>query len=562
MKLCVVFLCIASLYGAVFAQVTDIEYPLLAKYMFNGNTDDSGELKNNAVGTEIIISGDRNDVGGRAYALDGSRSFITTPIRINQNNSSPGITYMAWVKPTSISDGRKYLLSTDTGKNEWSLLRDGDRWMVATGTGIFETGFTVDLNEWQHMVVVFTQNYVDVYKNSEKIRLNSVGFSDADTNLIIGGGHRKPGERFAAVIDEVRVYAAVVNDDYIRETYMYNRPPSSSILAGAYTFETSLKDNSQYGKELSMIIQPTYYAGRKNTMSALYLNGIDQLTSTNVLVNQHKNSKGLTFVAWLKPEADTRKRQFICSTNTGNMEWSVLRNGSAWSVFNGEKQINTKLKVDDGVWQFIAVVFKPGDGVYVYKNSEVEKIPHIGYVKDSRYVSLFADRKFPSEAFLGIVDDLYIFSEALSVEKVTALYTDSFEEIVTRYAKKEVYTNSKIIVLGYAFSTGIGNQPGKKGGVSFQIPLSSVRDGDSLLLEKVSGILKYITVAIEPRRGANILVYKGTDLKLPVRTYFEKYRKDPAMKNIIININGDGDTFEKTECRVKIHRKILIGEEY
>ena len=249
----------------------------------------------------------------------------------------------------------------------------------------------------------------------------------------------------------------------------------------------------------------------------------------------------MTFAAWVKPERDTKKRQFLCSSNNGNMEWSVLRNSSVWSIFNGNKQINTKLSVDEEIWQFLAVVFKPGDGVYVYKNTDVEKISQLGYISDARYLSLFADRKFPSEAFLGIIDDMYIFSEALTSDAITSLYTKSFEDVVKLYTTKEVYTNNKIITLGYAFSTGTGNQSGKKGGVSFQIPLSSIRDGDALILEKVSGSLKYITVAIEPRRGALINVYKGSELIFPVRTYFEKYRNDPTMKNIIITINGEGE---------------------
>ncbi len=547
---------------SLYAQVTDIEYPILAKYMFSGNTDDSGGLNNHSVGTELTPSIDRNGVSGRAYLLDGSRSFITTPVRINQNVNTSGVTFMIWVYPTSITDGKKYLLSTDTGKNEWSLLRDGDKWMVATGTGVYETGFSVDVNEWQFMAVAFSPTAVDVYKNTEKKTINSVGFSVADTHILIGSGHRKTSERFAGIIDEVRIYATPLKEEFIRETYQYNHPPRPSSLIGAFTFEQSLKNYSSSGKDLFMDEQPTYFAGRKNTMSGLYLNGMSQSVTLHSSINQHKNSRGFSFAAWVKPERDSKKRQFLCSTNTGNLEWSVFRNGTVWAVFNGEKQINTKLTADDGVWQFIAVVFKPGEGVFVYKNSEVEKISQIGFSKEPKFCTFFTDRKFPSEAYNGIVDDVFVFSEALSSDAIATLFKSSFEEIVKLYLSTEVYTNYKTIDLGYAFSTGLGNQSGKKGGVHFQIPLSSIKDGDALLLEKVSGNLKFITVYVEPRRGELIEIYKGTELQLPVRKYFDIYRKNPAMKNIIIMVNGVNDNYEKLEGRVKIKRKILIGEEY
>ena len=59
-----------------------------------------------------------------ALEFDGTNDVVITPLNIDQSGSSTGITFSAWVYPTSSSTGRHHVVSSDDGGFDWSLLRD------------------------------------------------------------------------------------------------------------------------------------------------------------------------------------------------------------------------------------------------------------------------------------------------------------------------------------------------------------------------------------------------------------------------------------------------------
>lgn len=143
----------------------------------------------------------------KALQFDGNGDFVTTTLNIDQSSGSAGVTFEAWVFPTSTSSGRHHVISTNNGGSDWSLLRDGATWQVFNGSGAVSTGFAVELNTWQHLAVVFKPGVgIDFYKNGQKVTLASIGFDTNDANVNFG---RNPqtSEYFAGIIDEVRVWS-------------------------------------------------------------------------------------------------------------------------------------------------------------------------------------------------------------------------------------------------------------------------------------------------------------------------------------------------------------------
>ncbi|RLC40566.1 MAG: hypothetical protein DRH44_08365, partial [Candidatus Coatesbacteria bacterium] len=156
---------------------------------------------------------------GDALKFDGSNDYVSTPLNIDQSGSSQGVTMVAWVYPTSTSSGRHEMISSDNGGYDWSLLREGGTWYVFTGENTRSTGFSVDLNQWQHVVAVFIPGTgVKFYKNGQETTISYISYDTSDGNIRIGcrsGG----GEYFGGIIDEVAIYKRVLSDSEIQLLY-------------------------------------------------------------------------------------------------------------------------------------------------------------------------------------------------------------------------------------------------------------------------------------------------------------------------------------------------------
>ncbi|MCA9938268.1 MAG: Ig-like domain-containing protein, partial [Anaerolineales bacterium] len=157
---------------------------------------------------------------GQALQFDGN-DYVATGLNIDQGSGSPGLTLEAWAYPTSTSSGRHHIISSDNGGHDWSILHEGGVWYVFTGENARSTGFTVDLNTWQHVAAVFQPGIgVTFYKNDQSVLIPYFSTDTADNNIRIGGNPGF-GEYFTGQIDEARVWsgvrtpAQIINNLYI-----------------------------------------------------------------------------------------------------------------------------------------------------------------------------------------------------------------------------------------------------------------------------------------------------------------------------------------------------------
>ena len=154
-----------------------------------------------------------------ALSFDGSNDRVTTALKIDQSATSPGVTMEAWVYPTSTSTGRHQVISSDNGGYDWSLLRDGATWRVFTGATSWNTGFSVDLEAWQHVVAVFIPGTgTKFYKNGVEAFTTNIGYDTGD-DIIAVGQNPPNAEYFAGIIDEVVVYSRALTAEEVRERY-------------------------------------------------------------------------------------------------------------------------------------------------------------------------------------------------------------------------------------------------------------------------------------------------------------------------------------------------------
>ncbi|MFW6186237.1 MAG: LamG-like jellyroll fold domain-containing protein, partial [Halobacteriota archaeon] len=179
----------------------------------SGN-DSVGNNDGTLYGTECV-----NGRIGSALSFNGSSDYVDTPLNIDQSGST-AYTMQAWVYPTSISGGKHQAISSDDGGHDWSILREGDKWKVFTGNGVWDTGFKVDANIWQHIVAVFIPDEgIKFYKNGKESNISQIGYDTSDSSISIG---RNPagGEYFEGVIDEVAIYDRELTRFEVYELYI------------------------------------------------------------------------------------------------------------------------------------------------------------------------------------------------------------------------------------------------------------------------------------------------------------------------------------------------------
>ncbi|KYK27271.1 hypothetical protein AYK26_04000 [Euryarchaeota archaeon SM23-78] len=205
---------------------------MISYWEFN---EGSGTIAADSIGTSngTLMNGPAWTSGKIKSGLrfDGFDDYVSTPLSINQSGST-NITMMMWVYPISNSSGRHQVISTDNGGYDWSVLRDGSTWHVFTGELSRSTGFSIDLNQWQHLAAVFIPGTgVRFYKDAVEV---NISYIDVDTSydvIEIGRNHGY-GEYFDGRIDEVAIYNRALTKDEIYELYSRSQTPTDYSYLG------------------------------------------------------------------------------------------------------------------------------------------------------------------------------------------------------------------------------------------------------------------------------------------------------------------------------------------
>ena len=158
---------------------------------------------------------------GGGLNFDGTNDYVNTNIDIDHAAYSE-FTFEAWVYPTRVNHGsRQTIFSNDdccydrglvieSGSSDWGVAVGGSLWVVA--------GAGVDVNQWQHIAVVYDEvaKTAKFYKNGiEYVYAGGpTNFSTSANPMWIG---RNPGynESYQGDIDEVRIWSAARNTSEI-----------------------------------------------------------------------------------------------------------------------------------------------------------------------------------------------------------------------------------------------------------------------------------------------------------------------------------------------------------
>ena len=176
---------------------------------------------------------------GFAGIFDGINDYVATPLTLDQSATGPGATLAAWVYPASTSANNHFVIGTDNGGNDWSLLRNGATWWVANGVdaALVNTGVAVTANAWQHLALVFNPaSGVTLYRNGAAVWSNAaIAFDTSSAAVHIGRRGSLNQEFFDGRLDEVAVFAHPLSAAQAQVLYEHGlgRYNDRSVMAGS-----------------------------------------------------------------------------------------------------------------------------------------------------------------------------------------------------------------------------------------------------------------------------------------------------------------------------------------
>lgn len=311
-----------------------------------------------------------------------------------------------WVNPADNTN--RDIISLDGGT--YSIVLDASGNISATGFSVpvirvnGVTATAVSQNTWSHVVVT-----------------TSTGISVSD--LEIG----RNSNYFFGRLDELRLWTTERTVSEIR-AYLYKTLSGSETgLAVYYKMSDgtgiNLEDNSSGsvtgtlsgGMGTDSWYTSDYNSGSRNS---LLFDGSGDYVYTSLKINESSSSTGVTYQAWVYPLETTSGRHQVISPDNGGFDWSLLRDGGMWWVFNGAGAYNTGFTVDVGVWQQLTVVFNPStSNVKAYKNGVSVTIANLSYDSYDNTLCVGYNPGY-GEYLYGRIDEVRVWNRPLNEDEI------------------------------------------------------------------------------------------------------------------------------------------------
>jgi len=170
---------------------------------------------------------------------------------------------------------------------------------------------------------------------------------------------------------------------------------------------------------------------------ALQLDGRDDYVAVSGVYYGRSDNVGVTAAAWIR--TDNENDQIIFSFDR-NEYWRLEINGPAaeagqvgWDLMTdvGQVDLGSRARVDDGQWHHIAGVFDRGQ-ISIYIDGEMDATtragntfgtgnPRFGFVGVGSEADTFDGMKGPEAYFDGEIDDVRLYTRALSSDEIKKL---------------------------------------------------------------------------------------------------------------------------------------------
>ena len=203
--------------------------------------------------TLLILGGNSSWAQTKVYNalhFDGvNDNAITTTL--NLDNSVVGITtWEGWVYPTTNDGNYRMIMSVEDGGCDRFIAMNGGNYVIGIGiTACLWTPVTIDLNQWQHVAVIYNEaaGWVKFYKNGVEYTSSLSGHSAAVKFGIGCSQQAGPTQFFQGAIDEVRVWNVARTQTQIQNSMYSELVGNESNLLAYYNFNQGTASGSNSG---------------------------------------------------------------------------------------------------------------------------------------------------------------------------------------------------------------------------------------------------------------------------------------------------------------------------
>ncbi len=381
---------------------------------------------------------------GSALSFDGSNDSVYVAKSSSLNIATTGLTVSAWVYRNANQQGFVSVLSRQQGNSYYERFylgfENGNyRWLVNTTSGYSDltVGGAAPLGQWLHLVGTFDGTDVKLYVNGA-LQFSSPhsGTLPTDTTgLTIGANYNDAAhtaqEVFNGKIDEVNVYGQALTSQDVATLYQTKSGPIVR-LALDEGGGTTAADSSGNGNSGILQNGASWTSGRSG--GAVSLDGVDDTVFISNAAGLTSITNGLTVAAWVYRPANQTGFASVLSreVGTGYYEHFYLgfENGNyRWFVNTSGGYSNSSLGGTAPTGQWIHMVGTyDGTTVTLYVNGALQfSTPHSGtFGSDTTGIAIGVNHNSaahqPDDPFSGKIDDVNIYSYALTAQEALQLY--------------------------------------------------------------------------------------------------------------------------------------------
>ena len=368
---------------------------------------------------------------------------------------SGSYTVSAWVRPASLpTSGNVYMIfsSADSGgSDQWDLMATNN-WGgggCATAAAQFGLGFdsgggyqclassglTLNTGQWYHVAAVWdaSASMQYVYVNGALAGRQSTGGNKptggAVSDIAIGAsGCCGNIDNFNGVIDDVRYYKRALSDAEVAKLAMVAPAATecnpTSALAGWWKLDdgsgTSAADSSGNGDTGTLNNGPTWITGQLG--DALTFSGSNQNVSVPA-VSALNSSNVFTVTFWSKSSSASAGNPIVIG-GSGNIacEYNYTGGTQMACTPDGSTRLVANFTQSDGVWRFFAYVSN-GTAQSLYMNGAL--VASATATPNTAGGNLCIGGGCTDTYFNGSVDDVRVYSRALSAADIALLYTSN-----------------------------------------------------------------------------------------------------------------------------------------
>ncbi len=436
---------------------------LVAYYPFNGNATDASGNGNDGIVSGATLTSDRFGHSNSAYFFDNCSS-----IRIPEmlSDSAPAFTITAWVKKAYIDGANHQILIKGSAKGEASLTNVGTT--VGFGVNLTPPAGTDGSSGWYSANTPDTLEadvyyfIVGRYVKGERVEIMINGLLESmvrppSWNMVVDsrtysaiGTHTQQGFTglycWHGAIDDVRIYSRALTDDEVQLLYheggwtggLAPAPNLDSGLVAYYPFNGNANDASGNGNN-GTVNGATLTADRFGTNNAAYF--FDNCSSIRIPELLSDSVQQFTIAAWVQKQVIDGGNHQVFIKGSAKGEASLTNVGSTVGFGvnltppNGSPgstawySANTPDTLRANAYYFLVGRYVRGQRVDMMVNGVLGSRttpPSWNMVVDARTYSalgIHTQSGFTSlYCWHGVIDDVRIYSRALSDKEVQLLY--------------------------------------------------------------------------------------------------------------------------------------------